>query len=414
MHVEFEPLSHRWQQDPYAKYRELREHAPVHYSPESDAWSVSRYEDVQYVLKTPELFGSRRPGPREMKGGAPGWLKMMRMALGFSIRLRTAPWKLNRSRMLISENGEVHKLMRNIVNRGFTPRRILAWEKRVRELAAEGIARMREEREFDLVQALAVPLPVTVISEILGVDSAHRDDFKRWSDAVIQGTGSEMGNFDGPVMDAMTDLFSYLRPVVRARRREPTDDLISVLVTAQDEARLSDLEVLMFVFLLLLAGNETTTNLLGNAVDALLEHPDQLARVIEDPARIPGLIEETLRWDSPVQLLSRQTTREVELRGVRIPEDAQVVVLLGSGNRDERRFPDPDRFDVTRDARGHLSFGFGAHFCLGAALARLEAKAALEALLPELSGLERVRPEREFLDSYVVRGRTRLELRPAA
>ncbi|MEE2703484.1 MAG: cytochrome P450 [Myxococcota bacterium] len=414
MHVEFEPLSHRWQQDPYAKYRELREHAPVHYSPESDAWSVSRYEDVQYVLKTPELFGSSRPGPREMKGGAPGWLKMMRMALGFSIRLRTAPWKLNRSRMLISENGEVHKLMRNIVNRGFTPRRILAWEKRVRELAAEGIARMREEREFDLVQALAVPLPVTVISEILGVDSAHRDDFKRWSDAVIQGTGSEMGNFDGPVMDAMTDLFSYLRPVVRTRRREPTDDLISVLVTAQDEARLSDLEVLMFVFLLLLAGNETTTNLLGNAVDALLEHPDQLARVIEDPARIPGLIEETLRWDSPVQLLSRQTTREVELRGVRIPEDAQVVVLLGSGNRDERRFPDPDRFDVTRDARGHLSFGFGAHFCLGAALARLEAKAALEALLPELSGLERVRPEREFLDSYVVRGRTRLELRPAA
>ena len=414
MHVEFEPLSHRWQQDPYAKYRELREHAPVHYSPESDAWSVSRYEDVQYVLTTPELSASRRPGPREMKGGGPGWLKMMRLALGFSIRLRTAPWKLNRSRMLISENGEVHKLMRNIVNRGFTPRRILAWEKRVRELAAEGIARMREEREFDLVQALAAPLPVTVISEILGVDSAHRDDFKRWSDAVIQGTGSEMGNFDGPVMDAMTDLFSYLRPVVRARRREPTDDLISVLVTAQDEARLSDLEVLMFVFLLLLAGNETTTNLLGNAVDALLEHPDQLARVIEDPARIPGLIEETLRWDSPVQLLSRQTTREVELRGVRIPEDAQVVVLLGSGNRDERRFPDPDRFDVTRDARGHLSFGFGAHFCLGAALARLEAKAALEALLPELSGLERLRPEREFLDSDVVRGRTRLELRPAA
>ncbi|NRA02986.1 MAG: cytochrome P450 [Myxococcales bacterium] len=414
MSVEFEPLSHRWQQDPYPKYRELRDHAPVHYSPESDAWSVSRYEDVQTVLKTSELFASRRPGPRELAKGAPGWLELMRLALRFAIRFRTAPWKLNRSRMLISENGEAHMLMRNIVNRGFTPRRVLSWEKRVRELAAEGLARVRAEREFDLVTAFAVPLPVTVISEILGVDGAHRDDFKRWSDAVIQGTGSEMGRIDGPAMDAMTELFAYLRPVVRARRREPTDDLISVLVTHQGEAQLSDLEVLMFVFLLLLAGNETTTNLLGNAVDALLEHPDQLAKVIQDPERVPGLIEETLRWDSPVQMVSRRATRDLELRGIRIPEDAQVVVLLGSANRDERRFPDPDRFDVTRDSRGHLSFGFGAHFCLGAALARLEAKAALEALLPELPGLERVRPEREFLDSYVVRGRTRLELRPAA
>ena len=163
----------------------------------------------------------------------------------------------------------------------------------------------------------------------------------------------------------------------------------------------------------MLAGNETTTNLLGNAVDALLEHPDQLERVVADPALIPGLIEETLRWDSPVQTLSRQVRSPVELAGVEIPERATVIVLLGSANRDERQFADPDRFDVTRDARSHLAFGFGEHFCLGSALARLESRGALEALVPVLPRLRRVRPERDFLDSFVIRGRKTLELQAA-
>jgi cytochrome P450 len=167
------------------------------------------------------------------------------------------------------------------------------------------------------------------------------------------------------------------------------------------------------VLLLLVAGNETTTNLLGNAVDALLAHPDQLARVSADPRLVPALVEETLRFDGPVQFLTRVATREVALHGVRIPADARVVVLLGSANRDERRFPEPDRFDVGRDTRGHVAFGFGAHFCLGASLARLEARAALEALVPELPRLARVRPEREFLDSFLIRGRARLDLRAA-
>jgi cytochrome P450 len=191
--------------------------------------------------------------------------------------------------------------------------------------------------------------------------------------------------------------------------------LISVLVTAElDGEGLTDYEIFLFVLLLLVAGNETTTNLLGNAVDALLTHPEQLRKVVEEPARIPALVEETLRFDGPVQFVTRRTTRAVALHGQTLPPHALVIVLLGSANRDERRFPEPDRFDVSRDTRGHVAFGFGAHFCLGASLARLEAKAALEALVPHLPRLVRARPEREFLDSYLIRGRARLELRVAA
>jgi cytochrome P450 len=178
--------------------------------------------------------------------------------------------------------------------------------------------------------------------------------------------------------------------------------------------RLSSMELMQFVMLLLVAGNETTTNLIGNAVSALLDHPAELARVVADPSLVPDLVEETLRFDAPVQLVFRTATRELELRGARIPRGATVALLLGSANRDERRFPDPDRFDVGRDARGHLGFGFGAHFCLGASLARLEARVALGALVPLLGRVERTSPDRSRLDSFLVRGPRRLALRRAA
>jgi cytochrome P450 len=409
--VDFEPYSHRWQQDPYPVYRELRDRAPVQQSP-SGAWTIARYDDVQQVLDTPEVFSSKTR--RERMAGA-GPLHRIRLGLRFARGMRLAPWKLGRSRMLIREDGDVHALMRNIVNRGFTPRRIEVWEKRIDELAQEGLGRVRANREFDLVEELAVPLPVTVISEFLGVESHRQKDFKSWSDAIIQGgTGSGQLDLGGKTLDAMVSLRRYLTPIVAERRRQPAEDLISLLVTADGDAVLSDFEIFLFVLLLLIAGNETTTNLLGNAVEALLDHPDQLERVCADPSRVPDLIEEALRFDSPVQFLNRRTLCATEVAGVRIPKDADVVALLGSANRDERRFPEPDRFDIGRDTRGHLAFGFGAHFCLGAALARLEAKAALEALLPELPRLTRVHEQREFLDSYLIRGRARLELRRAA
>ncbi len=422
MSVEFEPFSHRWRENPYPKYRELRDSDPVHHSPATHTWTVSRHEDVRYVLKNADIFSSRIDRPQGRRAlSSLDLLTRARLLVTMMTRMRANPWTMNRSRMLIAEGGEVHAVMRNIVNRGFTPGRIAAWEGRIRELVEAAMARMSELEQFDLVHELAVPLPVTVIAEMLGIDSTDMRKFKKWSDTIIQSTGSSgLGDegqpspFRGEALDAMADLRRYLRPIVRARRRKPEDDLISVLLEAEGDAALTNFEVFMFVFLLLLAGNETTTNLLGNAVDALLEHPDQLKLVAEDLSLVPGLVEETLRWDSPVQMLTRVAKQEVEIAGVKIPKGAQVSVLLGSANRDERQFPDPDRFDVTRDTRGHLAFGFGEHFCLGAALARLESKGALEALVPALPRLARVRSEQEFLDSFVVRGRTRLELRAAA
>jgi cytochrome P450 len=266
------------------------------------------------------------------------------------------------------------------------------------------------------VHELAVPLPVTVIAEMLGVEAERMHDFKRWSDAFIEGaTGAGRATpFAPKFVDAVIELLIFMRAAIARARREPGDDLISTLIAqAPGGSALSDVELLMFVQLLLVAGNETTTNLIGNAVQALLDHPDQLERVAGDSSLVPALVEEALRFDGPIQMVFRTATAETELAGVRIAKGATVALLLGSANRDERRFPDPDVFDVAREPRGHLAFGFGEHFCLGAALARLEANVALAALLPLLASRRRADGERELIDSFLVRGPKRLLLRAA-
>jgi cytochrome P450 len=335
------------------------------------------------------------------------------------LKLRATPWTFMKSRMLIQEGGDVHAQMRNIVNRGFTPKRIRAWEKRAIELSEAGLEGLRARGEFDLVPELAIPLPVTIIAEMLGVERERVQDFKSWSDEIIEGaTGPEMATAGGGrALEAMAELRKYVRPLVEARRKDPRDDLISVLLTAEldrGDTALSDFEVFLFVLLLLIAGNETTTNLLGNTVNALLDNPSQVERVNADPSLVTNLVEEALRFDSPVQFVEREALEEVEIAGTRIPKQGHLVVLLGSANRDDRQFENPDTFDVERDARGHVALGFGEHFCLGAALARLEAKSALSALLPELPRLTRISTEQNFVDSYQIRGRRSLKLRYAS
>jgi cytochrome P450 len=213
-------------------------------------------------------------------------------------------------------------------------------------------------------------------------------------------------------MGPAIELGRYLAEVLAQRRREPCDDLLSALLAAEiDGQRLSDPELIGFAFLLLVAGNETTTNLLGNGLLALLAHPEELARVRRDPRRIPALVEEVLRYDGPIQFLFRQATQDVELSGVTIPAGALVLPLLGSANRDEAQFADADRFDVSRNSQGHLAFGLGIHFCLGASLARLEARIALEELLSRFDGFELLEPRVQYVDSYLVRGPKRLSVR---
>jgi cytochrome P450 len=202
--------------------------------------------------------------------------------------------------------------------------------------------------------------------------------------------------------------------VVRERRRAPADDLISVLVDPARGATLGADAIMQFILILLIAGNETTTNLIGNAIVALLGNPDQLERVVAEPELVSELVEETLRWDGPVQFIARRTTRDVEIAGSTIPANSRVILLLGSANRDERHFESPDEFDLSRETKGHVGFGLGIHFCLGASLARLEARTALAALVPELPRLRAPVEQLALIDSVLVRGRRRILLEPVA
>jgi cytochrome P450 len=418
MPVVFEPFANDWKQDPYPVFQQLRDEAPVHWAPQAEAFCISRYEDVTSILNDPGLFKAKTIEYRQRRARAKT-SKRAQLGLIFKVlrAFRIAPWNIARSRMLIQEDGEAHRVMRNIVNRGFTSQRIAAWEPRIRALAAECVGGFSKKERFDLVDELAVPLPVGVICAMLGIDPDRRHDFKRWSNVIIEGVGGADFGIDEvgeKTLQAMAELRAYLAPIARERRRAPREDLISTLVTADSKSGLSDFEVFLFVMLLLVAGNETTTNLIGNAVDTLLDHPDQLARATSDTRCIPALIEESLRFESPIQYRLRLATADTELGGTRIAKGSLLVAMLGAANRDERRFPDADRFDMTRDTRGHLAFGFGAHFCLGAALARLEAKIALETVLPILSQMARVTPERSWVASTMVRGQSRMELLRAA
>jgi cytochrome P450 len=391
----------------------------VHYAPGANVWCVSRYDDVQSVLKRDDVFSSRAMFTMLMNNGQEGMPaltpRVIRFIVMLFLRTRMNPFGFATARNLIAEDGERHTELRGLVNRGFTPRRIASWEKRAREITDTRLEPVRRGRGLELIGDLAIPLPVTIIAEMLGVEPERQHDFKRWSDNVISNaTGAGRAHpYSLQFSRTMCEMIAYMRRKAHDRRRAPTDDLLSVLVANQDgEVGLSDREVVQFVALLLVAGNETTTNLIGNTVRALLVHPQALARVAADPALVPQAVEETLRFDPPIQLVFRKALEEVDVAGTRIPKDAIVAALIGSANRDERRFPDPDRFDLDRDTQGHIAFGFGKHFCLGASLARLEARVALEALAPHLPKL-RAAGEPELVDSFLVRGPERLELVPA-
>jgi cytochrome P450 len=418
--IHFDPFEAEHRDDPYPAYARLRSESPVHRIEKRNAFAVSRYDDVAFVLRRVELFSSSAM-MRVLQSGFSTGVSPLGTGLKPDEAMRLAemirtlpinPMAAMTARSLIASDPPVHGPMRSLVNRGFTPRKIAALEPRVRAIAREALDAVEEKGEIELIHDFAIPLPVRVIAELLGVEPERADDFKRWSDtSVASSTGAAVGYTPEMLLRSFSELSTYMIGVIEERRRAPKDDLITTLTRAESgETALTPTEVVMFTLLLLVAGNETTTNLLGNTMLALLANPDQLALVQREPARIPALVEEALRYDGPIQFLVREALQDTEIGGTKIPKGAVVMPLLGSANRDEKQFPNGERFDVTRAPQGHLGFGFGNHFCLGASLARLETRVALEELLARFSRFERLEDRVEYIDSFLIRGLRRLRL----
>ena len=388
--------------DPYPYYAALRRESPIHQLAKGlPFYAITRYADVIHVLHHPELFSSTALQAALQGGG---------IGIGPNSGA-LAGHRLLASNMMIATDPPDHARLRTLVNRGFTPRRIAALEPRIREIANGCLDKAIKGRELELVSGLSVPLPVTVIAEMLGVEPDRRDQFKEWSDAFVIGLSGASGQYSPEdVRHAADEMADYIERIAEERRTQPRDDLISVLTQAEEGEALSTGELMAFVVLLLIAGNETTTNLIGNGVKALLAHPDQLAQVAANPALVPALVDEVLRYDSPIQGLPRVAREEVELPSGSVPENATMLVFFASANRDEEQFPGAARFEIGRPAPGHVAFGHGIHYCLGASLARLEARIAFEALFERCEKLELAADTIPMLDSLVLRGPKALPL----
>ncbi len=394
----FSPAANK--RDPYPIYAQLREHASVVKVEEAGLWVLSRYDDVVYALKRPDLFSSRRDPALARQLSDPRLEKSMTLLSDTSI---------------VGVDPPAHTRLRKLINSAFTPRAIDRLEAQVRTLTHELVDDILKKQEFDLIEALAIPLPVIVISRMLGVDPARQDDFKRWSDDLLAGSrfDEQIDELEVERLIASRREFSdYFREAIEQRRAAPREDLLSDLVRAEVERELlSADEVRTMAVVLMLAGNETTTNLIGNAMAEILQHPKQLRRLRADPSLIPGFIEEALRFSSPVAMLVRTLTQDVTIRGVTIPEGEAVALMLGAANRDPRRFPDPDRFDITREPSTHLAFGYGIHFCVGAPLSRLEARVAFEEMFGRFPEFTRVPGSLDWATTSGLRGLRSLRLR---
>jgi hypothetical protein len=355
--VHYDPYAYEVHEDPYPVYRALRDEAPAYWSEALGFWALSRHADVLAAFKDTETFSNR---------------------YGVSVDRDAFHERADTTMSFLAMDAPRHTRMRALVSRGFTPRRVAELESRVRAIAVRYLDACLERGGCDFVADFAGKLPMDVVSELLGVPDEERAQLRAWSDLVVHREEGvqEMPAAAGAAALRMLHAFSRM---LGERRARPRDDLTGALLAAEiDGDRLSDHEIVGFLFLMVVAGNETTTKLLGNALYWLWRNPDQRRLVRRDPGLIPAWVEETARYDNSSQALARLVVRDVELHGEKLRAGEKVVLLLGSANRDERAFADPDRFDLARDTRASLSFGHGAHYCLGASLARLEARVALE------------------------------------
>jgi pimeloyl-[acyl-carrier protein] synthase len=389
----FNPVSARERENPYPSYRRLREKDPVHKSLLLDGGKIlTRYADVSAVMKDARFSANRE--------NATGWGANLAQQGDF------ATWF---SRSMLSLDPPDHTRLRRLVNLAFTPRAVEAMRVRIEQIVEELLDAVQERGRMDIIRDLAYPLPVIVIAEMLGVPAEDRHLFKEWSDALAEALDPLLSDEQLRKADAaVRDLTAYFRVIIKERRRQPREDLLSALaaVPEQHEAHdaLSEEEMFATCILLLAAGNETTTNLIGNGMLALLRHPEQLRRLRDDPSLIESAVEELLRYDSPVQMSSRVLLQDVEVGGHTIHKGEVAVVIFGAANRDPEQFPDPDRLDLGRPNNRHLSFGYGVHFCLGASLARVEGQVAINALLRRMPEVRLLTGNVEWRPTVTLRG----------
>jgi cytochrome P450 len=392
--VTYNPLSPHVYLNPYPKYAELRTKDPVHWSALMRCWVFSRYKDIDAILRDHKRFSNdarNRPNAATMQPSTPP-------AGGPSMLFLDPP---------------DHTRLRALVNKAFTPQAVEALEPRIQAIVTELLGQIPNPTAFDLIETIAYPLPVIVMAELLGVPPKDRAQFKLWSDRrarVLEPiiTPSEVQI----AYQAALEFDAYFLGIINQRRQEPRNDLISALVAVEEAGdKLTQDELLVMLRLLLIAGNETTTNLLGNGMLALLRHPEQMQLLRETPALMPAAVEELLRYDSPVQMDGRTVMEDFDIANRHIKKGQSVVLLTGAANRDPEVFSNPEQLDITRKEAAHIAFGRGIHHCLGSPLARAEGRIAFTAILEHFAELHLLTDRPRFKDNVVLRGLHTLPIR---
>ena len=383
--VAYNPLSDEMVRDPYPIYTKLRERSPVHYSRLAGGLVLSRYADVDGILRDHARFSSDPDLRKSPRGGYKQPVE---------------------ERSMLFMDPPDHTRLRSLVNKAFTRAAINALEPRIRAIMGTLLDEISDTSKFDLMETVAIPLPVIVIAEMLGIPREDRARFRAWSDRRARLLEPTLTRAERKIADeASKDLSRYFLSIIRSRQGEPRDDILTLLVQAEEQGdTLTETEMLNMLRLLLVAGNETTTNLIGNGMLALLRHPEQLQALRDDPGLIPAAVDELLRYDSPVQLALRCAVEDSDINGTPVRAGQDVILLGGSANRDPDAFENPDQLDFNRPKQDHISFGRGIHYCLGAVLARLEGRIAFEMLLERFDTLRLLTGRPAFRNSIVLRG----------
>ncbi len=397
----FYPMGERFHADPYRMYRRLREKDPIHRSRLINGWVLTRHADVTAVLRDTRFLSDERKQA--------GYEKFRARAIKQGV---IDAGESGTFSMLRADPPD-HTRLRTLVSRAFTPRTVEGLRGRVEAVVEEHLDAVAGKGGMDVIAALAYPLPVIIIAEMLGIPAEDHARFKHWSDEAVRGMGISTVEDGRRARRGRRELRAYLEGVASARRREPREDLLSALLAVEAEGeRLTTDELFETCELLLIAGHETTTNLIGNGLLALLRNPDQFDLLRRDPSLVEHAVEEFLRYDSPVQATTRIVSEDMQFEGNAFRTGQQVALALGAANRDPEAFPDPDRLDVTREDLRHVAFGHAIHFCLGSPLARIEAPAAFRAMIERFPNmrLDETTPPR-WKDNIILRGLQQLPVR---